>query len=377
MAQKDYYSILGVQKNANADEIKKAYRTLAMKYHPDRNPGNKEAEERFKEAAEAYGVLSDEEKRKRYDQFGAAGVEGGGHGFTGDMNMDDIFSNFGDIFESIFGGGGGKQQKKRGKPEAQAGHDLNKKASISLKEAFTGTQTEMKYYRYEACQECKTTGTAPGTEIQTCINCKGAGQMQYRQGLFAFTQPCPSCKGFGFTIPHPCTNCKGQTRVQKMDKFTINIPKGIQDQMELRITNKGDAGIFGGATGDLFIHVQVLTDKKFSRNQNDLICSVLLTYPQLVFGCQVEIESIDGSKESIKIPQGTSVGQIISIAGKGFADVKGRTKGNLLVEVKCHIPKKLSSEASQKLKEYSELIGTEANDSSGGSISGFFKKFLG
>jgi molecular chaperone DnaJ len=374
---KDYYKVLGVSQQATEEEIKKAYRKLALKYHPDRNPGNKEAEEKFKEAAEAYRVLSDSEKRKRYDQFGAAGVEGGPGGF-GDMNMEDIFTNFSDIFENLFGGGmgAGRRPGQTG-PQPQAGHDLHKEISITLRESFVGTSKDVAYYRFVACSTCNAKGTAPGTSTQVCSACQGTGQQQYRQGFFAFSQPCPKCGGQGFTIPSPCTTCKGQTRIQKLDKFSINVPKGIQNDMELRIADKGDAGIFGGSTGDLYVRVKVQPDPKFSRAYDDLLCSVMLTYPELVFGCQVEIESIDGSKETIKVPQGTSVGHVVSLTGKGFANVKGRGRGNLLVEIKCHVPKKLSAEASKKLKEYSDLIGTAVTEPASGSIAGFFKKFLG
>lgn len=370
---RDYYEILGVSKTASDDEIKKAYRKLAMQYHPDRNPGNKEAEEKFKEAAEAYGVLSEPEKRKRYDQFGKQGVDGMGAGGFGDMNMDDIFENFGDIFESFFGGGGSKKRKTRG-PQPLRGHDLHKEITLSLKDSFVGTKTEVSYYRFEMCNTCHGKGAKPGTETKTCPSCQGAGQQHIRQGFFAFSQPCSTCGGQGFLIPEPCTACKGQTRIQKLDKFSITIPKGIFNGAELRVPGKGDAGIFGGPAGDLLVGIRVMPDKKFKRVDDDLLADVMVTYPELVFGSQIEIESIDGSKHTIKIPAGSPVGHKVTLPGKGFAALRGSKVGNFIVTIQCHIPKKLSAKAQEALKTFSEEIGTNVNDDS--MLAGFFKKFL-
>lgn len=375
MNNRDYYEILGVSKTASQDEIKTAYRKLAMKYHPDRNPDNKEAEEKFKEAAEAYGVLSDTEKRKRYDQFGKQGVDGMG-GFGADMNMEDIFENFGDIFESLFGMGGGGPRRRTAGPTPRRGHDLYKEQSISLKDAFLGTKKEISYYRFVSCDDCKGKGAKTGSETKTCPTCNGAGQQQYRRGLFAFSQTCATCGGQGFIIPEPCPACKGQTRIQKLDSFTVNIPKGIFNGAELRVPGKGDAGVFGGPAGDLLIRINVTADKKFQRDGDDLLCNVMVTYPELVFGSQVEFESIDGEKESIKIPAGSQVGFKVVIQKKGFSKLRGAGRGNLIVTLQCHIPKKLSKEAHEALKKYSDIIGTDISDADN-SIIGFFKKFLG
>jgi molecular chaperone DnaJ len=376
MEKKDYYSILGVTKTATPEEIKAAYRKLALKYHPDRNPDNKEAEEKFKEAAEAYEVLSDEKKRRQYDQFGHAGVGGGmgggpGHG----MNMDDIFESFGDIFGDIFGGGRRSARKKTG-PEPRRGHDLSKDVEISLKESYLGTKHEIGYYHYEQCDTCKGKGAQPGTKPHACESCKGTGQVNFSQGFFMYSQSCSECGGQGFKIPSPCLTCNGQSRVQIYDKFNINIPAGIFDGAELRIAGKGDAGVYGGQSGDLFVRVHVMPDKKFERVDDDLVCTVLLTYPQLVFGSQVEIENIDGTKETIKIPKGCPVGERLLIAGKGFSKIRGNVKGNLVVVTQCDIPKKLSSSAKELLTSYSEQIGTTIENKDG-FISGLFKKFLG
>lgn len=377
MNKKDYYQILGVAKTASADEIKSAYRKLALKYHPDRNPDNKEAEDKFKEAAEAYEVLSDVDKRRTYDQFGHDGVNNmGGHGAHGGMNMDDIFESFGDIFGNVFG----QQQQRRARrtgPQARRGHDLAKEVSITLKESFLGVKKEISYYHFFSCETCSGKGMKAGTSIQECATCKGAGQIQHRQGFFMYTQACHTCGEQGYTIPSPCTACSGQSRIQQYDKFNVTIPQGITDGSELRITGKGDAGVYGGKSGDLFIRIQILPDKKFSRSGNDLVCHLMLTYPQLVLGSQIEVESIDGTVETIKVPRGCAVDEKIIVPGKGFHKLKTTIRGNLVVIAQCHIPKKLSKEAKQALTEYSNLIGTDTSSDGGGFISGLFKKFLG
>lgn len=374
MSKRDYYEVLGVSKSASQDEIKKSYRKLALKYHPDRNPDNKEAEDKFKEAAEAYEVLSNAQKRQKYDQFGHAGMQGGtDYHQYGDIN--DIFESFGDIFGSIFGGGPRRQQKKSG-PSPQRGHDLSQPLTISLKEAYLGCKKEIKVYNYVPCGTCSGTGCANGTKPTVCSACQGTGQQVSRQGFFAFSQPCSSCYGQGFTISSPCGTCRGQSRIQKHNKLVVNIPAGIYHNAELRVAGKGDSGIFGGSAGDLYINISVEEDKRFYRRNNDLITHLNLTYPQLVLGAQIEIESIDGSKESIKIAKGCPVGKEIVIAGKGFKNLHGRGQGNLVIITKCDIPKRLDPNAKKVLLEYAKEIGTEVSNTSDG-IAGFFKKFLG
>lgn len=378
MEKKDYYAILGVTKTASEQEIKAAYRKLALKYHPDRNPDNKAAEEKFKEAAQAYEVLSDASKRKQYDQYGPEafdGSMGAGRGGAGNMNMDDIFSSFGDIFGDIFSQSQGKSRKKQG-PVAQQGHDLHKEVSISLKESFLGVKKELAYTHFIPCTACNGKGAKKGTTIQQCSACEGAGQKHYRQGFFMYSQTCQACNGQGYVIPSPCPTCSGHSRVQFYDKFSVSIPSGIYDGAELRIQDKGDAGVYGGPSGDLFIKIIVMSDKTFKRVHDDLVCSALLTYPQLVLGCQIEVESIDGTKETIKVPKGCQVGEQIILPGKGFQKLRGSARGNLVVITKCHIPKKLTPEAKKPLMEYAELMGnTASNDEN--SIVSFFKKFLG
>lgn len=371
--QRDYYDVLGVGKTASADEIKAAYRKLAMKYHPDRNPDNKQAEEKFKEAARAYEVLSDEQKRAQYDQFGHAADQMGGHGHG--MNMDDIFESFGDIFGAMFGGGQQRRRSAKTGPVAQRGHDLGKEIEITLKEAYLGTKKDISHHRFFSCESCNGQGTKAGTKPERCTTCKGAGQTMFQQGFFAYSQTCGTCGGQGFTIPSPCPTCRGQSRVQKYEKFTITIPRGIADGTELRAAKKGDAGVYGGQTGDLIIRVQVLPDKKFKRVNNDLECTVTLTYPQLVLGCQIEIENIDETKHTIQIPKGSAVGARIVLSGKGFPDRRTQVAGNLVVITACAIPRKLSAKAKELLVEYADASDAQAPEDEG-SILGFFKKFL-
>ncbi len=374
--KRDYYEVLGATRSATSDEIKKAYRKLAMQYHPDKNPDNKAAEDKFKEAAEAYEVLSDSEKKARYDQFGHAGMQGGGD-HHGHQNMDDIFSNFGDIFENLFGGGQGQRRRKpTGAPAPQRGHDLAQQVSFTLKETFIGCKKELKIYHYVACETCKATGCKEGTKPTMCTQCQGQGSVLSRQGFMAFNQPCSPCHGQGFTIKSPCPECRGQSRYQKHDKFTLPIQAGIYHGAELRAPKYGDAGVFGGSAGDLFITVVVADNEQFKRRDYDLVTTVHLTYPQLVFGCQIEITSLDDSKETIKVPKACKVGYEIKVPGKGFPTLNGKGRGSLIIITQCDIPTSLSAQGKEHLLAYAQELGNQSQNSSGG-ISGFFKKFLG
>ena len=374
MSKRDYYDILGVSKTASPEEIKKSYRKLALKYHPDRNPDNKEAEEKFKEAAEAYEVLSDGKKRQKYDQFGHAGMQGGTdyHQYS---DIGDIFDSFGDIFGSIFGQRPQRGAKKSG-PTPQRGHDLSQPVSITLKESYLGCKKEVRVYHYISCTTCHGTGCKQGTKPTICSSCQGTGQTVSRQGFFAFSQPCSACYGQGFSIPSPCQACRGQSRIQKHNKLIVNIPAGIYNKAELRVAGKGDAGVFNGSSGDLFLNINIEEDKNFYRRNDDLVTHLNLTYPQLVLGAQIEITNIDGSKESIKIPKGCPVGKEILLVNKGFRNLHSKTQGNLVIITKCDIPKRLDPEAKKSLLEYADKIGTTVSDTSSG-IGGFFKKFLG
>jgi molecular chaperone DnaJ len=291
--------------------------------------------------------------------------------------MDDIFSNFEDIFRDIFGQETQKQRRpKKSGPTPKRGHDLSKDVAVTLEEAYLGTTKEITLYHFVVCSTCQGKGSKEPSSVKECPECHGAGQVGYRHGIFMYSQACPVCHGEGYTIAQPCPTCKGQSRVQQYDTITVNIPKGIYEGAELRIAGKGDAGVFGGPAGDLYLRITVMPHAKFTRIEDDLECSITLTYPQLVFGCQVEVENIDGTKETIKVAKGTRVGERIIVPGKGFARIRGKGNGNLVVVTKCDIPKKLSPEAEKILMKYSELIGTNT-DNQEGSIKSFFKKFLG
>ncbi|KKQ33334.1 MAG: Chaperone protein DnaJ [candidate division TM6 bacterium GW2011_GWF2_37_49] len=378
MQKRDYYQILGVERNANQEDIKKAYRKLALQYHPDRNPDNKEAENKFKEASEAYDVLSTPEKRKAYDQFGHAGMgQGAGGGGAQYSDLNDIFEQFGDVFGDLFGGQASKRGKKsKSSPMQQRGHDLSQYLKISLKDSYIGCKKEIDIYRYEKCEQCDHTGCKAGTKSDICNTCQGTGSMHYRQGFFTYSQHCSDCSGQGFKIKNQCVKCHGQSRYQKYEKFSVNIPAGIYTGAELRVAGKGDSGSFGGPSGDLYLSIEVEIDTKFYRREDDLVSTLNLTYPQLVLGCQLELENVDGSREVIKIPRGCKVGEEIKFSGKGFARIQRGGRGDWVIITQCHIPTKLSEEAKKSLLEYSKQIG-DSCQSSGGGISGFFKKFLG
>ncbi|MFH0898729.1 MAG: molecular chaperone DnaJ [bacterium] len=372
MSKRDYYEILGVSKSASQEELKKAYRKLALKYHPDKNPNNTAAEEKFKEAAEAYEVLSDQDKRQKYDQFGHAGMQGGTdyHNYS---NMGDIFESFGDIFGDLFGGLGKKSPRKNG-PAPQRGHDLSQQISISLQESYVGCKKDLKIYHYVSCDACHSSGCMPGTKPTTCSTCKGHGSLHYQQGFFTYSQACSTCHGQGFIISAPCSTCRGQSRIQRHEKLTLTIPAGIFDGAELRVSGKGDSGVFGGSTGDLYLAVSVIPDKTFFRRDNDLVMPLTLSYPQLVLGCQIEIENINGQKLTVKIPKGCAAGQELRIPGKGFQDLRSKASGNLIIQTHCDIPKKLSPKTKEALLHYADSLSTEEEQ---GGLFGFFKKFLG
>jgi len=372
--KRDYYEILGVSKTADQDEIKKAYRKLALKYHPDKNPDNPEAENKFKEAAEAYEVLSDASKRQKYDQFGHAAMNQGSD-FHQYSDASDIFEAFGDIFGNIFTGAGGQRRKgPKGEPQSQRGHDLSQNFEVTFKESYLGCKKDLRVYRYVACEPCSGSGAQKGSKPTTCSTCKGAGQSLFQQGFFTFAQTCSTCHGQGFIISNPCSGCRGQTRIQTYEKLSVTIPAGIYHGAELRISNKGDAGTFNGPAGDLYIAVNVKPDKQFIRRNDDLVMTLHLTYPQLTLGCQVEIDNLDDTKELIKVPKACPVGHEVVVPGKGFAKLHGYGRGNLVIITQCDIPTKLSQEAKDALLDYAKKLGDQSTN---GGVSGFFKRFLG
>ncbi|MFH1724614.1 MAG: molecular chaperone DnaJ [Elusimicrobiota bacterium] len=309
----DYYELLGVPRNATEAEMKKAYRKLALKYHPDRNPGDKKSEQRFKEINAAYEVLSDSKKRRVYEQFGEAGLSGAGGGARGGTGFGDVGDIFGDIFESFFSGGGGGRQRAR----ARRGHDLRYEVEVTLEQACEGTHLPLKYDRVEACAACDGLGAKPGSGLKRCASCRGSGRVQFSQGFFSMTQTCSSCGGEGRIIETPCQSCKGAGRQRLRHKLTIRVPAGVYDGATLRIAGEGEAGSRGGPAGDLYVHVRLMPHPWFAREDDDLIYERRITYPEAALGTKLSVPTISGEKARIKIPPGTRDGMTFRIKDKG------------------------------------------------------------
>ena len=378
MTKRDFYEILGVSKTATADEIKKAYRQKAIQFHPDKNPGNKEAEEKFKEAAEAYEILSSPEKRQRYDQFGHKGMSGNA-GFGGhDMSMDDIFSMFGDIFGggggfSGFGGFGGGSRSRR--PRQHRGSDLRVKVSLNLSEVLNGVEKKIKVKKYVPCTHCKGTGAQGGSSYSNCSTCKGSGHVTRIQntmlGQMQTTSACPSCNGEGQIITNKCIHCQGEGVVRDEEVISIRIPAGVGEGMQLNVAGKGNSGRRDGINGDLFVVIQEDEHPDLIRDGNNLIYDLYVTFPEITLGATKEIPTID-SKVKVKIEPGTQPEKILRLRGKGLPDVNGYGKGDLLVRVHVWIPKKINSEERKLL----EKLQTSANfiDGPDQSDRNFFEK---
>lgn len=364
MAKRDFYEILGVSKSASKDELKKAYRKMAIKYHPDKNPDDKEAENKFKEAAEAYEVLSDEQKRSRYDQYGHAGVSGGAGGFGGGggMNMDDIFSHFGDIFGDAFGGGGfggfgGFGGSRRSSRRVNKGSNLRIKVKLNLKEIAEGVEKKLKVTKYIACDTCHGSGGRDGSKGDTCSTCHGSGQVtrvtNTLLGQMQTASACPTCGGEGTVITNKCTACHGEGIVKGQDLIQVNIPAGVGEGMQLNVSGKGNAARRGGVNGDLLIVIEEEKHPDLMRDGNDLVYPLNLSIPQAVLGDTIEIPTIDG-KAKIKIDSGTQPGRILRLRGKGLPEVNGYGRGDLLVNINVFIPDTVSREEKktvEKLKE--------------------------
>lgn len=378
MEKRDYYEILGVSKNATEAEIKSAYKKLAIKYHPDRNPGNKEAEEKFKEAAEAYDVLHDPEKRQRYDQFGHAGMSGAG-GFNGsNMNMDDIFSMFGDIFGGHgfggFGGFGGGNGGSR--PQRYQGADLRLKVKVSLKEVATGTKKKFKVRKNVTCTHCHGSGSEDG-KIDTCSQCKGSGYVvrtvNTMLGRMQTQSPCPQCNGTGQTIKNKCHECGGKGVIPGEEIIEINIPAGVMDGMIMTVEGKGHAGKNNGIPGDIQVYIEVEQSEEFERDNNNLIYNLMLDVPTATLGGSAEIPTLDG-KVKIKIEPGTQPGKVMRLRGKGLPSVQGYGYGNgdMIVNISVYIPETLSREEKDM---FEKMKGSENMKPSKASENNFFKKF--
>jgi molecular chaperone DnaJ len=356
VSKPDYYEVLGVSRTATDQEIKSAYRKLALKYHPDRNPGDKAAEESFKIAAEAYAVLADTDKRHMYDRFGHAGLGGAATGgfdptvFTG---FEDILGGLGDIFGfgDVFAGG-----RRRGGP--QRGADLRYDLEISFEEAARGTETSIQIPRQEACETCNGSGAAAGSKATTCPQCHGRGQLRYQQGFFTVARTCGQCRGTGQVITKPCATCKGGGRVLKERKLTVKVPAGIATGQRLRISGEGEAGGVGGPSGDLYVVVHVQEHPFFQREGNDLYCEIPLNFPTVALGGDITIPTLDGD-ESFKVPEGTESGSSFRLKGRGMPDVTGRGHGDLIVTVKVATPKKLSKDQKKLLEQLAATLPKE------------------
>ena len=360
MSKRDFYEILGVERAASEQEIKSAYRKLALKYHPDRNPGDHQAEERFKEAAEAYAVLADAQKRSLYDRFGHAGVSGvagaGGAGFdpTVFTGFEDILGGLGDIFGfgDLFGGG-----RRRGGP--QRGADLRYDLEISFAEAARGTETSIQIPRAEQCETCGGTGAAKGTGPTTCPMCHGRGQLRYQQGFFTVARTCGQCRGTGQVIAKPCETCRGAGQVTRERKLTVKIPAGIATGQRLRLYGEGEHGSAGGPPGDLYVVVDVQPHEFFERDGNDLHCIVPVNFTTLALGGDISVPALLEGEESVTVPSGTQTGTTFRVRGKGMPDVSGRGRGDLLVTVHGSVPKKLTREQRAAMEQLAKLLPTE------------------
>lgn len=358
--KRDYYEILGVSKNATAEELKKAYRKVAMQYHPDRNPGDKSAEEKFKEAAEAYEVLSDADKRAKYDRFGHQAFAPGTGGFHGNPNMEDIFSQFGDIFgDDIFGsffGGGNGRRGGGGRARGVRGSNLRVKLKLTFEEAAKGVTKTIKVKKYVTCNTCSGSGAKDKGSVQTCSTCGGSGQVRKVTSTFLgqmqTVTTCPACNGEGTTITAKCNTCKGEGRVYGEEMVTVNIPAGVQEGMQLSLSGKGNAGERGGAPGDLIILIEEEAHKELQRDGLNVAYELHISFPEAVFGTQVEVPTIDG-RAKIKIPPGTQSGKIFRLKGKGFPDVNGYAKGDQLINVNVWTPQNLTDEEKDMMERLS------------------------
>jgi len=354
MARRDYYEILGVSRDATEEEIKKAYRKAALKYHPDRNPGDKEAEEKFKEAAEAYEVLRDPEKRRLYDQFGHEGLKG--TGFTGFSGFEDIFSSFSDIFEEFFGFGRSTRSRGRSRSQARAGRDLRYDLTISFMDAAFGKDTEIEISRLEPCIICRATGIKPGSNPAVCPYCHGRGEIVRSQGFFTMSTTCSYCRGQGQVITDPCPDCRGQGQVKKRRKLSIKIPAGVETGSRLRLRGEGEPGLNGGPPGDLYIYIQVEPHEFFQRNGNDIICQIPISFPQAALGADIEIPTLSGTKK-ISIPPGIQSGETICLKGEGIPYLKGGGRGDQIVQVIVRTPTKLTKRQEELLREFARESG--------------------
>jgi len=355
---RDYYHILGISKNSTQEEIKKAYRQMALKYHPDRNEGNKAAEDKFKQASEAYSVLGDEQKREIYDRYGIEGLRNSQRGFGGGINnFSDIFSSsiFSD-FEDILGGffGFGRSSSTRRRNRAQAGNDIVQEVTLTMGEAYLGTEKELEIFRNVTCDRCQGSGSEPGSKPVTCDHCQGSGVVRRSQGFFSISTTCPVCRGSGEMIQNPCSRCDGHKLIKVAEKKTISFPPGVDSGNKLRVAGAGEEGVSGGRTGDLYVIIEVREEEGFAREGNDLIYELPISFTQAVFGDDLSIDTFWGS-EKVKIPPKTQSGQTLRLKNKGFKNVNRWGRGDLIVVFKVVTPTRLSKKELKLFKELRDL----------------------
>ena len=362
---KDYYKVLGVSRDASEEEIKKAYRKIAMQYHPDRNPGNKEAEEKFKIVSEACEVLRDPEKRRVYDQYGIEGLKG--TGFTGFRGFEDIFSAFGDIFEDFFGLG--TSQRRRGR----AGADLRYDLKISFYDAAFGKETEIEIPQSVLCEACSGTGAKPGTYPVDCPSCRGTGQVTRSQGFFTISTTCSQCRGEGRVIQHPCKECRGLGKVRRNKHISIKLPPGVDTGSKLRVRGEGETGEKGGPAGDLFVVIYVEPHEFFTREGDEIICQIPISFPQAALGTEIEVPTLNGTRV-LTIPKGTESGGVFRLKGEGFPRLRGHGRGDEIVQVIVKTPKNLTKRQEELLLEFEEQGRKEREKGTGEGWKGFFRK---
>ena len=349
---RDYYEVLGVERSASADQIKKAYRQLALKYHPDKNPGNKKAEEKFKEAAQAYEVLGDSEKKAKYDHFGHSAFQnGGGFGQQGFENVEDIFSSFGDIFGDFFGMGGRGRSHRSG---PQRGADLRYMLEVELSEVISGIDKPLEFDTEETCNRCSGSASEPGSQPVTCSTCHGRGQVVNTQGFFQMSTPCPHCRGEGKIIKNPCKQCRGSGRKKVTRKITVTVPKGVETGTRLRVTGEGEGGVKKGPPGDLYVEIYVRSHNEYKRQGGDLFGKVRISYTQMLLGVDVEVDTFDG-KKSLKIPEGSQPGSLLRLQGLGVPDLRTGHRGDVCLHLEVEFPKKLKKRERELLRELSEV----------------------
>ena len=375
MSKRDYYEVLGVSKGASERDIKKAYKRLAMKYHPDRTQGDKEKEEQFKEVKEAYEVLNDDQKRAAYDQYGHAAFEQGGMGSSGGFGGGADFGDiFGDVFGDIFGGGRGG---RGGQSRARRGSDLRYNLEMTLEEAVKGKSVEIKVPTYVSCEPCGGSGAKKGTQPKTCSTCHGHGQVQMRQGLFAVQQTCPTCGGQGKVISDPCTSCRGQGRVEKTKTLNAKIPAGVDTGDRIRLSGEGEAGEHGAPAGDLYVQVHVKDHPIFVRDENNLYCEVPISFTTAALGGEIEVPTLEG-KVKLKIPKETQTGKMFRLRGKGVKSVRSTSAGDLMCKVVIETPVNLTGDQVDLLRQLDAKMGSSAKKHSP-KETGFFdgvKKFF-